>query len=533
MSTNKRGRSWFLAGMLALSVALSGCGQEPSPGPGSEPAAGESTATGRNPTSTAHKHDTPGETCFICDPSKRESGRLWCKEHGRYENRCWMCQPQLEEKGRLYCEEHGLYEDECFLCHPELKKDSKDEKQPKDKKGAQLDAPPRTVPGLFCKEHGVPEADCGICQPQRTAELQPGDELKVRFESARAAAKAGVQTVPARQATVRESVPAICEISYNQNALARITPLAAGIVRKVLVDVGADVKAGDVLVEVHSTEVASAKAAFVSSVVDLDLKEVACKREKRLAKKSISSEKEVQEADAACKTAELTLSTARQRLLNYGFTADEVAAIKKDRDTSARLLVRAPYEGTLVERSAVVGEAVEPGKSVFSLADLGSMWLSLSIPADRAGLIKSGLSVEATFHGLSSEASRGEITWVNTSIDEKTRMLRARAVVGNPDRKLSAGMFGDAIVFTSDARSAVDVPKEAIQRFEKKLYVFVKLEDDLYSLRRVATVERPSNNIVAVVEGLRADEPVVATGAFTVMSEFLKSRLGAGCVDDK
>jgi cobalt-zinc-cadmium efflux system membrane fusion protein len=181
----------------------------------------------------------------------------------------------------------------------------------------------------------------------------------------------------------------------------------------------------------------------------------------------------------------------------------------------------------------VVGEAVQPGESVFSLADLSSMWLSLSIPADRAGLIRKGLSVEATFSGLSREVVRGEITWVNTSIDEKSRMLRARAVVSNGDRKLSAGMFGDARVFVADARSAVDVPKEAIQRFENKLYVFVKLEDDLYSLRRVATVEGPSRDMVAVVEGLQANEPVVATGAFTVMSEFLKSRLGAGCVDDQ
>ncbi len=531
MITINRERSWFLAIMLVLGVAMSGCGRQPSPGAGEPGSMGKTPASSvhqrETPASSAHQHETPGETCFICDTSKRESGRLWCKEHGRYEDRCWLCQPQLEEKGRLYCEEHGLYEDECFLCHPELKKATEDEQN------SQLGSPTDKPQGLFCKEHQVPEAECGICQPQRTAEIEPGDELKVRFESARAASKAGIQTVPARQAMVQASVPAICEISYDENALARITPLAAGIVRKVLVDVGADVKAGDVLVEVHSTEVASAKAAFVTAVVDLDLKEIASKREQRLAKKNISSDKEVQEADAARKIAELTLSTAKQRLLNYGFTAEEVAAIKSDRDTSAVILVRAPYDGTLVERSVVVGEAVVPGKSIFTLADLSSMWLSLSIPADRAGLIRKGLGVQATFRGLSIEASRGQITWVNTSIDEKTRMLRARAVVSNVDRKLSAGMFGDALVFTADARSAVDVPKDAIQRFEQKLYVFVKLEDDLYSLRRVTIVERPSTNMVAVVEGLRANEPVVATGAFTVMSEFLKSRLGAGCVDDK
>lgn len=525
MSTSEGEKSWFLAGMLALGVVLSGCGGEPSSGTG--PGASEPRRPGGNPTSTAHQHDTAGETCFICDETKRESGRLWCREHARYEDRCWLCQPQLEEEGRLYCEEHGLYEDECFLCRPELKSRSEEEKS------SMLDAPTRTPPGLFCKEHQVPEAECGICQPQRTAELEPGGELKVRFESTRAASKAGVQTVLARQATVQASIAAVCEVSYNENALARITPLAAGIVRKVLVDVGAEVKTGDVLVEVHSSEVASAKAAFVSAVVDLDLKEVACKREQRLAKKNISSDKEVQEADAACKTAKLTLSTARQRLLNYGFTAEEVTAIEKDRDSSAILFVRAPFDGTLVERDAVVGEAVQPGRSVFSLADLGSMWLSLSIPADQAGLVRKGFTVEATFRSASSQVARGEVTWVDTSIDEKSRMLRARAVVENDGRKLSAGMFGDALVFVADARTAVDVPKGAIQRFENKSYVFVRLEDDLYSLRQVATVDRPSNDMVAVVEGLRANEPVVATGAFTVMSEFLKSRLGAGCVDDK
>lgn len=491
------------------------------------PEGGRAGEKGDSAANEGHQHDTPGETCFICDATKRDAGRLWCREHARYEDRCWLCQPQLEEKGRPYCEEHWLYEDECFLCHPELEKE-----KPEGKKTSKLDHPGDTSPGLFCKEHQVPEIECGICQPQRTAELEPGDELKVRFGSARSASKAGIETVVVQPATVQASVPAICEVSYNENALARITPLAAGIVRKVLVDVGENVKVGDVLVEVHSTEVASAKAAFVSAVVDLDLKEVACKREERLAKKKISSEKEVQEADAACKTAELTLSTTNQRLLNYGFTAEEVSAIEKDRDTSAVFFVRAPYDGTLVDRDVVVGEAVSPGESLFSLADLGSMWLSLSVPADRAGLIGKGLRVEAMIHGASDEVVHGEITWVNTSIDEKSRMLRVRAVVDNAERKLSAGMFGEALVFIADAENAVDVPRDAIQRFEKKPYVFVKLEDDLYSLRRVAMVERPSKDMVAVIEGLRANESIVATGSFTVMSEFLKSRLGAGCVDD-
>jgi cobalt-zinc-cadmium efflux system membrane fusion protein len=473
----------------------------------------------------AHRHETAGETCFICDSTKREAGRLWCAEHDRYEDRCWLCHPELEEKGRLWCNEHSLYEDECHLCRPGADDDGDENAKALPREGG--------TPVLTCNEHQVPEEECGICQPQLAAGLNPGGELKVRFESVQSASKAGIRTSPAGATQAQSSIPAICEVTYNENELARITPLAPAIVQRVLVDVGADVKAGDVLVELHSADVASAKSAFVSAVVDLNLKEVACKRERRLAEKKISSEKEVQEADAACSTAELTLSTTRQRLLNLGFTTEEVEAISKEQDSSATLLVRAPYGGTIVEREAVVGEAVAPGDDLFTLANLDTMWLSLSIPADKARFIKRGLTVEATFAGHTGDEFTGTLTWVNTSIDERTRMLRARAVVDNATRALMAGMFGEARVLIGKAGAAVSVPHEAVQRYEKRPYVFVKVEDDLYSLRRVALVEgNPSDDFVAVASGLTPNEPVVTEGAFTVMSEFLKSRLGAGCVDD-
>ncbi len=479
-------------------------------------------------TGAAHNHASSGETCFICEPAKRDASRLWCKEHDRYEDRCWECQPQLEEKGRPYCEEHGLYEDECHLCRPDLKEPGEESE-----KSSKATPPAGAASELFCNEHRVPETECGICQPQLSAGLSPGDDLKVRFESLYSAAKAGIETVPARATDAQASVSALCEVTFNQNELVRITPLASGLLRRVLVDVGTEVETGDLLLELHSTDVAGAKAAYISAAVDLKLKEVACKRERRLAEKNISSDREVQEADAACATAELTLSTTKQRLLNYGFTADEVETISTEQDSSAVLLVRAPYSGTIVERHAVVGEAVEPGDELLTLANLDTMWLSLSVPADRTHLVGKDMQVLAAFDGYASLDVRGTLTWVNTAIDERTRMLKARAVVNNSARSLRAGMFGDARLFLGDAARAITVPRGSIQRYEQQPYVFVKLEDDLYSLRRVALVEgSPSGEFASVLTGLAPDEPVVTEGAFTVMSEFLKSRLGAGCVDD-
>ncbi len=514
----------LLACTLLLATA-SGCGGDGSP-PSEKGVGGEGSQV-----TAVHSHSEAGDTCFICDASKREPGRLWCSEHARYEDRCWICQPQLEDKVRLYCAEHFLYEDECFLCHPELKE--ADSEAPVKENSSSVLSPSndRASAELFCNEHQVPELECGICQPQRTAELEPGQELKVRFESAEAATKAGLRTSSPEASEVQASVSAVCEVQYNENAVARITPFAPGIVRRVLADVGSEVEAGEVLVELHSADIADARTALVSAAVDAELKRVSFDREQGLAAKKISSEKDLQEAAAAHRNAELALSTARQRLVNYGLSAREIERVEGTGDASATLLVRAPYAGTLVERDAVVGEAVEPGTALFTLADLATMWLSLSVPAAGAQLLEDGLAVEATMSGVPGLSTRGELTWINTSIDEKSRMVRARAVVPNEDQRLKAGMFGEAQVLLSSSGPVLNVPVDAVQHFENQPYVFVKHAEDLFGLRRVV-VARSVDDVFAVTAGLLPNESVVVEGAFTAMSEFLKSRLGAGCVDD-
>ncbi|MDA0746580.1 MAG: efflux RND transporter periplasmic adaptor subunit, partial [bacterium] len=249
----------------------------------------------------AHAHEKVGETCFICDPAKRDKGRLWCNEHARYEDRCWLCHPELEDTARLYCKEHSLYEDECFLCHPELKA--------KPSSGMAGEPSPvaasSVAPELFCNEHGVPEMECGICQPQLASGLQPGKSLFVRLPSLASAEKAGIRTGFPLQKEHEPGLEVLCETQYNKNTMMKVTPLTNGIVQRVLADVGDRVFAGDVLVELHSAEVASAKSAYLSALVALDIKKETRDREKRLVAESISAQKDYLEAEANFRLARL------------------------------------------------------------------------------------------------------------------------------------------------------------------------------------------------------------------------------------
>lgn len=110
-------------------------------------------------------------------------------------------------------------------------------------------------------------------------------------------------------------------------------------------------------------------------------------------------------------------------------------------------------------------------------------------------------------------------------------MVEARAVVPNVAGLLRNNLFGEARIILSTEAQALTVPIDAVQRIENRPFVFVKLEEDLYGLRRVDVGIKEYNRI-QITAGLSPTESVVVIGGSTMLSEFLKSRLGAGCVHD-
>lgn len=526
--------------VAALALILTGCGETDADEPAAH--AGDAAVI-----IAAHEHENSGETCFICDASKRDKGRLWCKEHSRYEDRCWLCHPELEDKSRLYCNEHGLYEDECFLCHPELGESGGDTAGAHDHEGHGHDEHDQHADeqdhdqqvnggaasaseGLFCHEHQVHEIECGICQPDLAASLAPGQAMKIRLPSPEAANKVGIQTISPASTEAAPAVQALAETQYNRNTLARVTPLASGVIRAVYADLGDSVEAGDVLVELNSAELAAVKSDYLAVLVDLQRHQQTLEREKRLAEAQIAAQKDLLEAQAAQQAAQFATDRLRQQLVNLGLSDRDIAEIERTRDASAILPVRAPFAGTILARDAVVGETTDVGTPIFTVADLSTRWLSLSIPADQAAQVRVGQIVEAQFAELPGQTVEGRLTWIDTAVDERSRLVRARAEVQQNARQLSVGLYGRARIITDSARPAVLVPQDSLQKHERQAFVFVQEQPDLFQLRKV-NVGASRSGSVEILAGLTSNDRVVSTGAFLVMSEFLKSRLGAGCTD--
>ena len=464
------------------------------------------------------RHDIPVSECFICDSELRESGRLWCAEHDRYEDRCFICHPELEDPGRLWCSEHNLYEDECVFCHPELR----DTAQP---------IPVGGGGELQCLEHEVPEQECGICHPELAVALDPGTGLKIRFESARSAEMAGVRT--ARPVVVEHASGAaiLARVTYDLNHFARVTPLAGGVVREVLADVGQVVSRGEHLATMSSPDVARVKGEYLSARTVEALKLTLFERERRLVAKRISAQQDYDQASAEYEIAKNTTATSRQELLNLGLTEQAILLLEQSGSTSSELEILAPFSGTIVDRDAVSGEVVAPGDAMFKIADLSSMWLDLSIPEDEVTSMSLGRPVVWRSDAQPGLEVTGRLTWVGTSVDEESRMVKGRAVVPNPDRLMRHGMFGRAHTQTENASDILFVPADAVHQIDGVPFVFALLADDLFELRRV-TLGSSGDAGVALAAGLGPEDEIVVDHSFILKSEFLKSRLGAGCVDE-
>jgi cobalt-zinc-cadmium efflux system membrane fusion protein len=120
--------------------------------------------------------------------------------------------------------------------------------------------------------------------------------------------------------------------------------------------------------------------------------------------------------------------------------------------------------------------------------------------------------------------------YVASVMDEKSRTVKIRINLANPDGRLRPGMFATVNLELPGRQEALSVPSSAILSNEGRDFVFVH-RDGNYFLRRPIVRGIEQNGRTEVMLGLEAGQTVVADGAFLLKSDVLRSKMGAGCAD--
>lgn len=348
-----------------------------------------------------------------------------------------------------------------------------------------------------------------------------------------AAARVTIVTMPVAQRDLQAEISTTAEVGYDEDHLAHVTPRISGRVHEVRASLGQDVKAGEVLAIVDSTELGRSKADYLQARARATLARETLTREARLAADQIAAQSELAAARAAQAEAESTLYTAQETLRLYGLSAAQIEAVRPGDARAALYELRAPVDGRVVDKHLTRGEIVDPKDPLFTVADLRRVWIWIDVYERDLARVHAGDAAEVRTDAFPERVFQGRVSYVGDRVETATRVVRSRIEVDNAEGILRPGMFARVRLTAAPKADAAAgtptlvVPVGAVQRSGDGFVAFVKIAENTY-VRRVLRLGRRASDYVEVIDGLSVGEPVVSVGGFILKSEAAKASMGGG-----
>lgn len=218
---------------------------------------------------------------------------------------------------------------------------------------------------------------------------------------------------------------------------------------------------------------------------------------------------------------------AENRLHLLGMAQEQVDALTSTGSISARFMIGAPIDGTVVRRAVTLGELVGPEReSLLVLADTRTLWVLAEVPEAQLQLVASGAKAWVAVGPAGAGRFEGKVAFISATVDSGTRTASVRIEVPGAAMAMKPGMFAQVEIAEAVDHGVptVAVPEDAVQTVEGGPAVFVPVKDEPNTYaKRAVKVGKPVGGLVPVLEGLAPGEEFVAAGTF-----ILKAELGKG-----
>jgi membrane fusion protein (multidrug efflux system) len=285
-------------------------------------------------------------------------------------------------------------------------------------------------------------------------------------------------------------------------AEATIAAQVKGQVTEIRVKEGEAVEAGTVLLvidpERRELEVASAQAQLAEAQAELAVAKRNYQRTKRLSKDNVASEARLDEdrtreslARSAANGAEARLGLARRAL----------------EDST----VSAPFSGLIARRHVSVGEYLSIGAALFDLVALDPIEVEFNLAEVDSSKVALGHPVEISIAPYPDETFAATVSVISPTIDPRTRTLRVKAELPNPDGRIRPGLFAHTDLGVSERLGVIVVPDDAVVQRADGAVVF-RLDDSGRAERRLVETGVQLDGWVEVSSGLSPGDVVVVRG---------------------
>ena len=309
----------------------------------------------------------------------------------------------------------------------------------------------------------------------------------------------GVRSAPASIVLLGQEIRAVGAVGFDERGFTQVTVKTSGWVREVFVNsIGRPVRKGDPLFTLYSPDLLATQGEYLLAV----------RTQGQLAASPL--------AEVKANAASLVGST-RERLRLWDVTDAQMAALERRGKAEPVLTVYAPSSGIVMKREALPGKYVEPGTTLYEVADLSTVWISADIYESEVAAVTLNQPASVTFAAYPGETFEGTVSYIYTTLNTEARTVRVRLEMPNPGLRLKPGMFG-TVTLRTDAARALVVPKEAVLDTGLRQLVFMDHGEGAYAPYPVK-LGRRSQDSVEVLEGLKEGDRIVTSANFLLDAE--------------
>lgn len=266
----------------------------------------------------------------------------------------------------------------------------------------------------------------------------------------------------------------------------------SGVVRRIFVDKGARVRAGQPVLKIDDSVL---RPQLEQARAMAQLAEEVHQRRKRLwEEERVGSELAYLQARFEAEQARANHQVLHERL---------------DRTT-----VRAPISGVLEDRMVEVGTMVSPGVPVLRIVDIDRVKIAAGVPERHAEAVRPGSQVRISFDALGGRVVEDRISFVATTVNEQSRTLPIEIELPNAGYAIKPEMIASLVVPLREEAEALVVPRDALLRVEGGFQVFVveeRGEDTIVRARPVVLGPAQGNSVV-VRSGVTTGDRLVVLG---------------------
>ncbi len=376
---------------------------------------------------------------------------------------------------------------------------------------------------------------------------------RIEFVNAKAVSDLGIRCQEPTLRPLSRELSAAGVVNYEPTRLAQLSARVPGTVWRVEKQVGQRIRSGDVLAIIDAPAVGQAKADFLRSIAEVELREKVYERLNSFSRGEVPGQ-QIQQAATELRKARVDLFNGQQALISLGLPIDLedwqglseeelqrkikflglpeafVSQLDPNSTTASLLPITAPFAGVVIGRDLAMGEIISPSESHFEIADVSRMWIVLNVREQDTDELELGQKVHFTAGNVVVD---GSITWMSTAVDPKTRTVEVRCEVDNPELKgddgrvlgkrlLRANEFGVGKICLHENPQALVVPTSAVQRDAGSAVVFVELTPHVFEARKVR-IGIVSGPFTEIVEGLEPAEKVVVDGSHIFKAELQRA----------